>query len=334
MKEMKSCVFLDLLGFKYYVHKDIAGAFGLLNNYQSIIHTKIMASRMRAKKREENEDVRRLIENGSLSSFDCFLPFSDSILIQSSNPDLLIPQLSNFIVNTFHFTSHAYAIPESLADPSIVTIRTIGINESGELNASESSEHWFPVMFRGGIAYGECHSVQINSLINGEIGSTTNLVGQAVIEAVQIEGAGIKGPRLICTHAFYEALQNKHEQYIVPYDKDNKYYEVLWPAFAYIHGNDASLDLSNQFEDLFTPAVNLWKALNHSESGIHYYNFLKLIIQSTLHYFSFDTANFEKVKRHVITRLNQVDLGLNINDLMGEHAPHKMHKKCSEIWKA
>lgn len=317
---MKSCVFLDLLGFKYYVYKDIAGAIGLLNNYQTIIHTKIKVSQITSKEREEDAELRNLIEQGRLSSFDCFLPFSDSILIQSSNPDLLIPQLSNLMRNTFLFTSHAYTIPESLEDPSIVTMRTLGINEAGEVSATKSKAHWFPVMFRGGIAYGECHSLQINSLINGRLSTITNLVGKAVIEAVKIESSGIKGPRLVCTRSFYEVLQNKYRRHIIPYDRDGIFYEVLWPAFAYIDGNDVKLELSNQFEDLFMPAVNLWKAINHLDSGIHYYNFIKLIIQSTLHYFSANTSQLEIAKEYIVKRLNQVDMTMKINDLVGVKA--------------
>lgn len=119
MEEKKACVFLDLLGFKYFVYKDISGAIGLLNNYQTIIHTKLMVSRMHREEKDDNEDIRRLIEEGRLSSFDCFLPFSDSILIQSSKPDLLVPQLSNFMKNTFLFTSNAYSIPETFGVPPI-----------------------------------------------------------------------------------------------------------------------------------------------------------------------------------------------------------------------
>jgi hypothetical protein len=317
---MKACVFLDLLGFKYYVYKDIAGAIGLLSNYQTIIHTKIMVSRIRKEKKEESEEIRKLIEQGRISSFDCFLPFSDSILIQASKPDLLIPQLSNFLLNTFLLTSRAYAIPESLEDPSIVTIRTVGLNEAGSAAAEDSKAYWFPVMFRGGIAYGECHAVQINSLINGSPSSMTNLVGKAVIEAVQIESSGIKGPRLICTRAFIEALQDKYERHIVEFNKDGKYFEILWPTFTFIEGNDVNLEMINQFEELFVPAVNLWKSNNHTESGIHYYNFLKLIITSTLHYFSFESSKLQIASRHIASRLRKVDMELKIKDLMGIHA--------------
>jgi hypothetical protein len=140
------------------------------------------------------------------------------------------------------------------------------------------------------------------------------------IEAVQLETSGVKGPRLICTQAFYEGLTNKYERYIIPYDKTGNLFEILWPAFAYINGNDIDLELINQFEEFFNPAVTLWKAFNHFESGINYYNFLKLIIQSTLHYFSFDATHLEKAKRHITERLRQVDMDLKTNDLMGKYA--------------
>ena len=70
-------------------------------------------------------------------------------------------------------------------------------------------------------------------------------------------------------------------------------YEILWPAYEFIANEDVNLELINKFEHLFLPAVDLRKAYNHFEDGIHYYNFLKLIVVGTLHYFSFNDCDLK-----------------------------------------
>ncbi|MBU1207110.1 MAG: hypothetical protein KKH04_09320 [Proteobacteria bacterium] len=312
MTQNNVCAYLDVLGFKSYIFKDLRGALGLLNDCQSIIHSEFIERRIHPPESYTDATLRTLAERHALSSFDYLLPFSDSIFIRSSNPDLFVAQISTFLLRTFLVKSHAFDIPESSEEPSKVTMKYFDLEE-GKISISES--YWFPGLFQGGISFGECVPVQINSLVNNEMQPITNLVGKAVVEAVQLQGS-IEGPRLICSQSFYQALSDKHERYVIKVDKG---YEILWPAFAFIEGNDVKLELINQFGSLFRPAVNLWKAFNHLDSGIHYYNFLKLIVRSTLHYFSFNREDLKLAQEHIITKLAQKDLQLKTRDLMGSH---------------
>jgi len=316
MVQNNVCAYLDVLGFKSYILKDLRGALDLLNDPQSIILSEFIERRIHPPESYADATLRTLAERRALSSFDYFLPFSDSIFIQSSNPDLFVAQISTFLLGTFLLKSHAYDIPESNEEPSKITMSYFDLEE-GKITISESN--WFPGLFQGGISFGECVPVQINSLVNSEMRPVTNLVGKAVVEAVEIvEGSAevprLKGPRLICSQSFYEALSDKHERYVVKVDKA---YEVLWPAFVFIEGNDVKLELINQFGSLFRPAVNLWKAYNHLDVGIHYYTLLKLIVRSALHYFSFNHENLKIAQEHIITKLAQNHLQLKTGDLMG-----------------
>jgi hypothetical protein len=314
MNQQNACAYLDLLGFKYFLSRDLKGAIALLDNHHTIISLHNLVREMR-QKRNRPKSLVELAKRNEISSFDYFLPFSDSIFIQSSKPEKFVAQLSSFLLNTFLFKSHAFGSPENFEDPSIITMTNLKVDESGDIISTQTSEYWFPVMFRGGISFGECHPMKINSIIENKLQSIFNLVGKAVVEAVKIEQT-VKGPRLICSKSFYDALRGSFERYIIKIDNN---YEILWPAYAFIAGNDAESELINQFEDLFLPAVNLWKAYNHFDDGIHYYNFLKLIVRSTLHYFSFNDGDLKVARDFIANRLKQVDLGLKRRDLMGSH---------------
>jgi len=317
MTQNNVCAYLDVLGFKSYILKDLRGALDLLNDPQSIIFSESIERRIHPPESYTDATLRSLAERRVLGSFDYYLPFSDSIFIQSSNPDLFVAQISTFLLRTFWVKSCVFDVPESREEPSRVTMLCLD-REEGKISTRETA-YWFPGLFRGGISFGECVPVQINSLVNSEMRPITNLVGKAVVEAVEIvEGSAevprLKGPRLICSQSFYEALSDKHERYVVKVDKG---YEVLWPAFAFIEGNDVKLELINQFGSLFRPAVNLWKAYNHLDVGIHYYTFLKLVVRSALHYFSFNHENLRLAQEHITTKLEEKHLQLKTGDLMG-----------------
>jgi hypothetical protein len=261
----KVCAYLDMLGFKYFIFKDLKGAIESLNSYHMMLDLKMQSMMMRRRRNNSNsEELNKIIERGEISSFDHFLPFSDSIFIQSSMPDLFVAQLSSFLISTFGLKSSTYAFSEKGKDPSIVSIRNSSVDSNGSVIQRNALEYWFPVLMRGGISFGECHPININSIIDKHFKTIPNLVGSAVVEAVQLEQA-IKGegPRLICSQAFFNALQDKHDKYIIKYDNIANAHEILWPAFTYIEGNDVHLELINQYENLFRPAANLWKAYGH-----------------------------------------------------------------------
>lgn len=314
-----ACAYLDLLGFQDFLDRDLQGALGLLTDFHTIIQTEVIASKLHPIESSTNGILKILAERRALNSFECFLPFSDSIFIKSSKPDLFVGQLSSFLLRTFLFKAHVFRCPESQHDPTKVTIKEIGVDIDGKVTAEDKEAFWFPAIFRGGIDYGDCYSIEVNSIKNGKLTVVTNLVGKSVVKAVNLEKE-IKGPRLFCTQAFYEALRDKLERYIVRVDESREnLYEIYWTAFNFIETNDCEGELINSFEEVFMPAVNLWKAYNHLESSLHYYNFLKLIVRGTLHFFSFKEDELNQAKKHIILSLKREGLENKAEDLIGSH---------------
>lgn len=279
----RAVAFLDILGFSNYATHTPADAMNLLHNYHSLIKQKIITQKVRDKRNYVDEELKPLIEQRSIDSFENFLPFSDSIFITSKDSIKFVKQLSNFLLDCFIFTSSAYANPENRENPTQISINTIDIDGNGIINRGTRSANWYPLFFRCGIGYGDAGKVEINSIIDSKVNSVTTIVGPAVVDAVGLEKTG-KGPRVFCGKRFIEKLDNDTKKYIVTL-KANEYevYELLWPAFYYIENNDCADELRN-FGNLFSPAVNLWKAFNHLPYGVHYYSFLELLIKSTIRF--------------------------------------------------
>jgi len=60
-------------------------------------------------------------------------------------------------------------------------------------------------------------------------------------------------------------------------------YEVLWPSMLIIENNGYS-EIS-KINELLRPAINFWKAFNHKDFSLHYYEFIRLIILSSMKVF-------------------------------------------------
>ncbi len=304
------CAYLDLLGFKYFLDKDLEGALNMLY----VSHTGIY---------NILREYRNIAERHSLTSFDYFLPFSDSIFIQSSKPALFVDQLSCFLLDTFLYHAFPYSHSESQNDPSKVTIDELSLDIGRNLTVNKKPAYWFPVIFKGGIDYGNCYCREIYSIKEGKLTLTPNLIGKSVVKAVSLEKE-ITGPRIICTQAFYEAARrddnkNKLDRYIVRMEvAENKeiLYEIYWTAFHFSETNDCEFELINSFEALFGPAVKYWKENNHLKCSLHYYNFLKLIVKSTLRFYSFEPAELGQARNHISCSLKREGLENKTDDLM------------------
>ena len=195
--------FLDILGFSNYATQSPADAMNLLYNYHALIKQKIVNQKVRDTRDNIEEELKPLIEQRSIDSFECFLPFSDSIFITSNDSDKFAKQLSSFLLDCFSFTSSAYANPENNENPTQVTINTHEIDKNGKINHGTKSANWYPLFFRCGISYGIVGNAEINSIIDTKVDSVTTIVGPAVVEAVGLEKAG-KGPRVFCSKSFIE----------------------------------------------------------------------------------------------------------------------------------
>ena len=121
MNQKKVCAYLDLLGFQYYISKDLKGALGLLQSYHAIIRTGILTRRRAFYFNYFDKAAVNKAEKNNLNSFEYFLPFSDSIFIQSSSPDQFISELSAFLLSAFLFMSPAYDYEHLFKDPAEVS---------------------------------------------------------------------------------------------------------------------------------------------------------------------------------------------------------------------
>ena len=288
----KVVAYLDILGFSNHTYTNIEDALELLSDYNTIINTKILDAKQNPSSSYPKK-LQGFAKQNFIDSFEYFLPFSDSLFIQSSTPDEFIKQLSSFLLDCFFLNSNDYSNPEDYSDPSKVTIKILK-NKSVFQN---HSQYRHPLFFRGGVSYGETNIFNTDAIIDSKLKKITNIAGATFVKTVkELEPLG-KGPRLFCDLAFYAQLDEKTKLYCKIFKE--KYYEILWPAFNFIEGNELETE-KNKINELLVPATNLWKAYNHLKFGIHYWEFLKLVISSTIRFF--EIQNNKEIAQNYISR--------------------------------
>lgn len=280
----KVVAYLDLLGFKEYTRNDTSGALRLLEDYHTVFNTKMSDGKLHPAS-SYKADLQKFAESHLIDSFEAFLPFSDSIFIVSSDPNKFIVQLSSFLIHCFLINSDQYMNPGKRDQPTKVTVKQIGLNKTGKVNVREVEENWYPVLFRGGITYGDVIPVEMKGLFKSDNVTIPNLMGRAVIEAVGLEQS-IKGPRLVLSEAFYNQLNTESKRYTKALTAGR--YELLWPAFHFNSEDNCSNNELFKIGDLLRPALILKNAIRTPDVTIHYKCFVDLIIAGCY-------VNFEKV---------------------------------------
>jgi hypothetical protein len=256
------------------------GALYLLQNYQ----TQLLQFKEIPKGDEYLTPYRK-------DSFKYLIPFSDSIFFYSENASDFVLQLSNFIHASFSFTSHAFSNPGDLNHPENVTEKSISIEEGNPVIKNHPAK-WYPLLFRGGIGFGDAKVYDLNGIQDGKSAKTPFVFGNAVIEAVRFEQSGLKGPRILCGKDFYGELNTRARKIVHPAFDQPNIYEVNWTAVHYTMTDDLNdwfveqLLMNDFYLHLLVPASNLWKAYNHLSVSQHYYNFLRLIVKGAQHYFA------------------------------------------------
>lgn len=264
----KIVAYLDILGFKNHTYTNVEEALELLSDYQTIINQKIIDNKLHPPSSYPNQ-LQDLAKQNIVDSFEYFLPFSDSLFIQSSTANDFVKQISSFLLDCFHLKSNNYSNPEDPSDPSKVTIK-------------DKPYHWHPLLFRGGISYGETYVFDINAIVDSNLKKITNIAGPALVKSVEKLEQLDKGPRLFCDIEFVEQLDDETKKYCK--ELSDNHYEILWPAFHFIKSNDLKSEGSKICE-LIRPVANLWKAYNHLSFGIHYWEFLRLVVGASIKYF-------------------------------------------------
>jgi hypothetical protein len=311
----KICAYLDLLGFKHHIKTESQGALRMLNNYQQIIDNKIFEKSCCTGHPSGVFSINNITENNLVDSFENFIPFSDSIFITGSEPDKFITQISNFILESFEAYSSYFANPKCKENPTIYVVSKIITDREGNIRRSESEQIAFPVLFRGGIAYDEVFDIKTNYIYKNENQILNSITGMGIIKAVGLEDLKFKGPRIFCNKNFIDKLGTEVEKmFISPIEESDDIFELLWPISKF-HQNETSEYEIGEFDRLFHPALNLWRAFNHEEFGIHYYKLMKLIIKSALHYFKLKSYENESID-YITEILIKANLGIKIKDLI------------------
>ncbi|MBN8852403.1 MAG: hypothetical protein BGO55_01495 [Sphingobacteriales bacterium 50-39] len=309
----KAVAFLDLLAFSSRIRENTPEALMAFTNYRTILQTAWQDSQ-RHPVESYPEVLRELVARSGIDSFEHFLPFSDSIFIAGEDPSMFLMQLGHFVLNCFRFTARHYLQPEDRANPTQVTIPEIGRGPDGHLVAKETQMHYFPTLFRGGIAWGEAVPISLFGIVQRNPVEIANLAGKAVVEAVGLESK-VKGPRIIFAKDFYERLNDAARVYVKETEIKG-YFELLWPGFHYILSNGSRE--TNSFRDLFIPAVNLWRAHNHTASSEHYFRFVELVVMSTIKVF--ESAGMLQVSLQTIRQaITTAQLGDKMQALLKDY---------------
>lgn len=280
----KVVVYLDILGFSDYVGESPTGAIELLANCSTALSMLVTDQSLHPPGPYSSGGPRSLAEHKTASSFEQFLVLSDSVFVVSGDPSLLVFQLSNFLVECFGFTSGAYTHPEEPSDPRKVTVTTGSINRDG-WSHGQSSESWYPALFRGGIAFGDVQRLEVPIVLDGRLAKSRNLSGKAVVEAANLEREeGLKGPRILCSKEFVSNLDKEARRFIGPRfdmpgsDETAKHYELYWPMAIFEEG----ADLLSCWDGFLRAAMNLWKFSIGHPAEVHYFAFAKLLVKSAM----------------------------------------------------
>jgi len=247
----------------------------IFRNYTKVLETKIADEERHPSASYSHPSLQNLAMKKAVSSFNYFLPFSDSIFISSDDPNLFLKQLGSFALTCFTLTSKQYQNPSDPNNPTKVT-RRISYQKLIE-------ENWYPTVFRGGIAIGEAEVIELSGIVSNKPKKITNLAGEAVVKAVSLEQK-VKGPRIVFEKDLYDKLDPSTKIYTSETEiKD--IYELLWPCFIYNLEEGYVYMAIGEFYRLFLPALNLWKAYNHTPFSEHYFKFVELVVSGTLKVF-------------------------------------------------
>jgi hypothetical protein len=181
-------------------------------------------------------------------------------------------------------------------------------------------------LFRGGIGYGNVTVSNVTSIRDGQLIETPILVGQAVVDAVRLESAGLKGPRIVLTDELYRDLDENTKLIVNTVPEKPGYFEVNWTAVRYLHyvakKSIQDLDersiktlLLNDFNmDMLIRAANLWKAYKNKEMSTHYFSFIKLVVRGALNFFQ-ASPHYEFVRTETKRYVDQLKLEYTFEDI-------------------
>lgn len=254
--------FLDLLGFTNLLETNAEAAFDNMNAFNHVIHTKVIDSLSHPlseykRNNPDDKELHKFVENSSVTSFDYMISVSDSLIIGAKDVDLFINQLRNFVASVYINYSEPFVRPfVDIRD--VESDKWVTCREDGSIRCHKA----FPILFRGGISFGEdVGFFKEYHIFESESEQTSlNVFGKTYLKAVQLENTG-KGPRLFCDRSVVDAISNKKLIKIV--DEDSGTYEIVWT----IGGCETVGKSADKWENvkrsihkkMLPPAVNLYQ---------------------------------------------------------------------------
>lgn len=314
MTQEKIVVFLDLLGFSVAVRDNIQVAASKIDNYNSIIDEQFGDQQIHPVDSYCTE-LQSLAESSYATTFDYFLPASDSVFIVSDkeNLNVFVKQLCSFLLKSYTLTASRYAYPEDKDEVTLHKGRNININEK---DVKLNDEIYSPCLFRGGMSIGVCDPFPQYRVVNGKIlNDNCNLIGEAVVDAVHLEGI-VNGPRVLIEEKYYNMCEEDVKRHYFRQLSDNEIkdeykniqdengnkiilYELLWPVALFIRRNGIISEIRNNgnLRELIQGSYNLYKSKSNKGAEQHYKAFIDLLYNSILIYWDNASAAKEYVEK-------------------------------------
>lgn len=225
-------------------------------------------------------------------------PFSDSIFFQSSNTDLLVRQVAQFMCKCFERSYTQTLLNETPKD------------KEERLNRR-------PILFKCGIAYGDIDIIK-SPVIYGKLLSknySNTLLGIPVVKAVRLEeNKKIIGPRLVFKEDIFNKLcpvtQNFCRELAV--DGEPDLYEFLWPVYLFLEQKlypELNYQEYDKMKPAFKKALLFWQKhykLKENKIADKYFALLELIIDSTILFFKIHNKAEIDCKRAINMFINNL----------------------------
>lgn len=279
--------FIDLLGFSAFTSTNLVAAVQMLHQCDSVMQNKI-------------NDRKRINQDDEISThmfadaFEMYLPASDSVCITSSNPDRFVPQLMHLVSEVYMINGPVFSSGKSNDDPTTVLESRVNRSSNGGSQVSCEEVRLFPVLFRGGVSYGEVVRHNSTALVDQSPNPTLVLTGKAIVEAVGLE-RHLKGsgPRIFCSDEFVQQLGEQCKRKYIGKARNASYQEIIWTMDRYLPGNRCH-DYKQAFNEYLSPSVRLYRYMEgrSSQAGEseHYGNLIKLVIRGAIRFSTVDKS--------------------------------------------
>ena len=313
----KLVAYLDVLGFSNAVNQDIDDAISVLTRFNTISSQSIVEDKIHPVS-SYDPHLQNLAARTSVDSFNLFIPFSDSVFISANDCSRALIQIANFVYESFRINIDVYLHPQTPTDPTLSKSIGVGLDKQGNIVVKNIATHEPPVLFRGGVSYGEAYDLKMSAILNGEPSYVKSIAGKAVVKAVRLEEKKVKGPRIIFTDDVFNMLDTNTLKYCRPIpeiiDNENPLFEILWPALTFIPENGFQFEFDNIYK-ILDAAINLWIPYRDNvDIAKHYENFIEMTLASAIQIS--DKCWNKKTDAIVSLGKHMTSYGLNLHDFI------------------